>query len=67
MLVIKNWFDSKFIIENLNQILLNSNDPKDIGHVAFPLATIFKGISQNFLTIRNKSHSDVYIVAVLEP
>ena len=65
MLVIKNWYEAKFIIENLNQILLNSDDPKDIGHVAFPLATIFKGISQNYLTIRHKKPVQFYIVAVL--
>jgi hypothetical protein len=56
MVVIKYMFKAKFIIENLNQILLNSDDPKDIAHIAFPISSIFKGISNNYSHNRHKAH-----------
>ena len=64
MVVIKYMYKAKFIIENINQILLNSDDPKDIGHIAFPISSIFKGISTTYTAIRHKNHKPVYIVAV---
>ena len=59
-------FYDKFIIENLNQILLKSKDPKDIAHIAFPIAAIFKGISNNYLTDKPKRSGPIYIVALLD-
>jgi hypothetical protein len=66
MVVVNHMFHDKFIIENLNQILLKSNDPRDIAHIAFPIAAIFRGISRAYLSLRSKIHNPIYIVAMLE-
>lgn len=64
--MVKHLFHDKFIIENLNNILLKSEDPKDIAHVAFPIAAIYQGIYRAYLTTRSKKREPVYIVAVLD-
>lgn len=66
LLVVKYIFNAKFIIENLNQILLNSDNPKDIGHLVFPLASAFDAIKRNYQASRVPQQKTIYIVTALE-
>jgi hypothetical protein len=66
MVAVSHMFHDKFIIENLNQILLKSKDPKDIAHIAFPIAAIFRGISNAYLSVKSKKPAPIFIVAVLD-
>lgn len=62
--MVNQLFSSKFIVENLSQILLGSDDPKDIGHLIFPLSRIFNGVKKNYHdSLRSKKHNPIYIIA----
>lgn len=65
--MINYFFNSKFIVDNINQILFVSDDPKDIGHLTFPIARLFNGIKSNFANnVRSKKRNPIYIVAELD-
>jgi hypothetical protein len=66
--MVNTLFTSKFIIENTNKIPLFTDDPKDIGHLIFPIARLFRGIKKNHETFNLKKTDlkPIYIVAVLE-
>lgn len=68
MIVLDYFFNAKFIVENINQILLNSQDPKDVCHLVFPLARISKGIKKAYTDFysKNPKLKELFIVAVLD-
>jgi hypothetical protein len=46
---------------------LSSDDPKDIGHLIFPLANAYNGIKKAYINERGGYKvNSLYIVAVLE-
>lgn len=66
MILLKYVFNANFIIDNINKIPLFSKDPKDIGHLIFPLTVLHKSIKGDFDRKNTKFNKTLYVIAPLD-